>query len=376
MTTQEDVTKAAGAAMEMIDKLNNERFLKMNQISNLFVLTTFYHVGGNVADSCKPDQRVAFKNKDPRFICESKDSEENEKYLYFLDFVLKYRLWEKVPVYDPDKKEFYPHSFNGIINWLIASLDNSDGKAEFRSDSQKDEWSYILASLYYFDKLDAFKTLAIEVYDFTREKIEQICALPDTGKMIADSILFEAGVDAIKERVGLSRNQAIKDHVGVFITEASYCSETLKNEYLTIKGEYEKALEDIKLILAQSAQLTLCWNSASIGDTNVSDSMGINAYHDVTQVLNCCGEELKTDINNMTNGEVHKLITEGDEKTKSTVLNVVEELKAEGEKTLNHIKWTVIGVIVAVFLCFIMVMILFSRGNSGGFVRPMMVMGC
>lgn len=315
--TERDIINAASTAMQMIDKLNDQRFQRMNQIVNLFMLTTFYHFGGNLADSCKPDTRNEIKVKDPRFICIARQSDRDPEYLYFLDYVLQYKVWQRIPVYDSnaqdtilgEKRTFYPESFNSILNWLIASLDNSEFETKFRTDSHKIKWSNVLASLYYFDKLDAFKQYAIEIFEMSENKINAICALPkNTLYLIVDTQTYENAIQKLQQLVGLSRFSGMSNHAFVFITEASYCSQALKDEYISIKKEYDQAVEDIKTILRQSAELTLCWNAAALGSNFIADATAldngeISVGHNIQQVLNCAGEQLKTKTDNMNDAE-------------------------------------------------------------------------
>ena len=314
---EKNIVNAASAAMQMIDKLNNQRFKRMNQIVNLFMLTTFYHFGGNLADSCKPDVRNEIKIKDPRFICVSKQSDRDPEYLYFLDYVLQYKVWQRIPVYDSNARDtitgekctFYPKSFNSILNWLISSLDNSNFETKFRADSHKIKWSNILASLYYFDKLESFKQYATEIFEISENKINEICSLPkDTLYPIIDIQTFENAVQKLQQLVGLSKISGISNHAFVFITEASYCTQALKDEYISIKNEYDKAVEDIKTILRQSAELTLCWNAASMGSNFIAEATSLNngtisVGHNLQQVINCAGEQLKTETANMSDEE-------------------------------------------------------------------------
>lgn len=315
--SENDIINAASAAMQMIDKLNDQRFKRMNQIVNLFMLTTFYHFGGNLADSCKPDSRNEIKVKDPRFVCVARQSDQDPEYLYFLDYVLQYKVWQRIPVYDSNAKNtitgekctFYPESFNSILNWLIASLDNSDFETKFRADSHKIKWSNVLASLYYFDKLESFKQYAIEIFNMSENKINAICALPkNTLYPIADVQTYESAIQKLQQLIGLSRFSGMSNHAFVFIPEASYCTQALKDEYISIKKEYDRAVEDIKTILQQSAELTLCWNAASMGSNFIAETTALNGGtvsvgHNLQQVMNCAGEQLKTETGNMSDEE-------------------------------------------------------------------------
>lgn len=392
MTTDENsISTAASAAMEMIDKLNNERFLKLNQINNLFMLTTFYHIGGNLSDSCTPDNRPEIKIKDPRYICISltdKEKETNSTYLYFLDFVLKYKLWQRIPVYNPDssdsntsdKQEFYAESFNSILNWLTSSLDNSDFTVKFRTESQTLIWSRIMASLYYFDKLDSFKEYGQDVFQLTENKMNQICALPNESvDTLIDRQEFDSTVSKLTKTIGMSRSKAISNHIGVFITSASFCDESLKQEYKEIKSEYDKAVEDIKEILKQSAELTLCWNSAKIdpvqiGEATATDGGTNQVYQNVSQVLNCAGEMLQSEIEDLTTknediSDLLDLMTANKNYTLSVEKTLTESIKnlstslnesiAKIKKLINSL--ILIIIIIVIFVIILFVMVLFNK---------------
>jgi hypothetical protein len=375
--TEKDIMSAASSAMQMIDKLNDQRFKRMNQINNLFMLTTFYHFGGNLADSCKPDTRNEIKVKDPRFICIAKQSDQDPQYLYFLDYVLQYKVWQRIPVYDSNAKDtitgekcsFYPESFNSILNWLIASLDNSDFETTFRADSHKIKWSNILASLYYFDKLEAFKQYAIEIFDITENKINMVCALPNNSLYpAADVQTFESAVQKLQQLVGLSKFMGTSNHAFVFITEASYCSQSLKDEYIAIKKEYDKAVEDIKTILQQSQELTLCWNSASTAPSYIGQATALNGgtnmvYQNIEQVLNCAGEQLQEKTSNMTDEEFlvfareNRSLIEKNNIAIEQQKNVLDEI----QKRLKILICVIIAMVIALLILFIL---LFKSKNE------------
>lgn len=367
---EKDIMSAASSAMQMIDKLNDQRFKRMNQINNLFMLTTLYHFGGNLADSCKPDTRNEIKVKDPRFVCFAKQSDQDPQYLYFLDYVLQYKVWQRIPVYDSNAKDtitgkkcsFYPESFNSILNWLIASLDNSDFETTFRANSHKIKWSNILASLYYFDKLEAFKQYAIEIFNITENKINTICALPkDSLYPVADVQTFESAVQKLQQLVGLSKSMGTSNHAFVFITEASYCSQALKDEYIAIKKEYDKAVEDIKTILQQSQELTLCWNSASTAPSYIGEATALNGgtnmvYQNIEQVLSCAGEQLQTKTDNMTDEEFlifareNRSLIEKNNIAIEQQNNVLDEI----QKRLKILICVIIAMIVVLLILFIL----------------------
>lgn len=375
--TEKDIMSAASSAMQMIDKLNDQRFKRMNQINNLFMLTTLYHFGGNLADSCKPDTRNEIKVKDPRFICVAKQSDQDPQYLYFLDYVLQYKVWQKIPVYDSNAKDtitgkkcsFYPESFNSILNWLIASLDNSDFETTFRADSHRIKWSNILASLYYFDKLEAFKQYATEIFDITENKINTICALPNNSLYpVADVQTFESAVQKLQQLVGLSKFMGTSNHAFVFITEASYCSQALKDEYIAIKKEYDKAVEDIKTILQQSQELTLCWNSASTAPSYIGQATALNGgtnmvYQNIEQVLNCAGEQLQKKTSNMSDEEFlvfareNRSLIEKNNIAIEQQKNVLDEI----QKRLNILICVIIAMVIALLILFIL---LFKSKNE------------
>jgi hypothetical protein len=375
--TEKDIMSAASSAMQMIDKLNDQRFKRMNQINNLFMLTTLYHFGGNLADSCKPDTRNEIKVKDPRFICVAKQSDQDPQYLYFLDYVLQYKVWQRIPVYDPNAKDtitgekcsFYPESFNSILNWLIASLDNSDFETTFRADSHKIKWSNILASLYYFDKLEAFKQYATEIFDITENKINTICALPNNSLYpVADVQTFESAVQKLQQLVGLSKFMGISNHAFVFITEASYCSQALKDEYIAIKKEYDKAVEDIKTILRQSQELTLCWNSASTAPSYIGQATALNGgtnmvYQNIEQVLNCAGEQLQEKTSNMSDEEF--LVFARENRSLIEKNNIaIEQQKNVLDEIQKRLKILICVIIVMIIALLILFILLFKSKNE------------
>lgn len=374
--SSEDISSAANAAMTMLDKINNERFKQLNQINNEFVLTTFYHVGGNLADSCKPDNRSDIKVVDPRYICVAKESDDDPKYRYFLNYVLHYKLWQRVPVYDSNAKDtltgsacnFYPESFNSILSWLIASTDFSNLEIKFRASSHLTKWSNIMASLYYFDKLSSFKQYAQDVYDFSESKINALCALPhETSNLVIDRVVFDSATKKLTQLCGMSRTIAIKNHLGLYVTEASYCTSALKNQYLSIKAEYDKAVEDIKKILAGSPELTLCWNSANveasaIGSMNATNG-GTNIHTtNVEQVVNCAGEQLAKEISTMDDDQLLQFAKDNrDLINKSNLLidvnkKLIEDVDNKLEntkKTLNIVTIVVVITCVLLFALFI-----------------------
>jgi hypothetical protein len=374
-----DILTAASTAMQMIDKLNDQRFKRMNQINNLFMLTTFYHFGGNLADSCKPDSRNEIKVKDPRFVCVVKQSEQDPQYLYFLDYVLQYKVWQRIPVYDPNSKNtvtgekcsFYPESFNSILNWLIASLDNYDFETKFRADSHKIKWSNVLASLYYFDKLEAFKQYAIEIFDISENKINAICALPKNSLYpVADVQMFESAVQKLQQLVGLSRLTGMSNHAFVFITEASYCSQALKDEYIAIKKEYDKSVEDIKSILKQSQELTLCWNSASTSPSYIGEATALNGgtnmvYQNIEQVLNCVEEQLKSKTTNMTDEEFLIFARENRSLIEKNNITIEQQnaVLDEIQRRLKILVCVTIAIIIALLILFILLVVIKKRQN-------------
>lgn len=378
--TQGEITNAANSAMNMIDKLNNERFKKLNQINNLFMLTTFYHVGGNPADSCKADKRDEFKVVDPRFVCESRKSDQDPNFRYFLDFVLQYKLWQRVPVYDPNSKDtitgskcsYYPESFNSILQWLIASTDFSDLKIKFRADSHKEQWSNMMASLYYFDKLKSFKEYAMDVYEFTENRINYLCALPsETSELIYDRQIFESAVKRLTQLCGMSRSKAISNHIGIFIVEASFCTESLKNEYKSIKAEYDKAVEDIKQILNDSKELTLCWNSANISPSYIGSEVATNGgsnvnYQNIEQVLNCAGEQLATKVSDMSDDELMTFIQDNKQMINQTNALAIanQKLIEETNSKIESSKKIIVGTIIAIIILFMLLIFLFIKLKS------------
>lgn len=378
--TQAEITNAANSAMKMIDKLNNERFKKLNQINNLFMLTTFYHVGGNPADSCKADKRDQFKIVDPRFVYETRESDDDPKFRYFLDFALQYKLWQRVPVYDPNSKdtltgskcEFYPESFNSILQWLIASTDFSDLEIKFRADSHKEQWSNMMASLHYFDKLKAFKEYAVDVYEFTENRINYLCALPsETSELIYDRQIFESALNRLTQRCGMSRSKAISNQLGVFIIEASYCTESLKNEYKSIKAEYDKAVEDIKQILNDSKELTLCWNAATISPNYIGSEVATNGgsninYQNIEQVLNCAGEQLATTVNEMADDELMTFMKDNRQMINETNALAIanQKLIEETNVKIESSKKIIIGTVIAIIILFMLLVFLFIKSRS------------
>lgn len=396
--TTSDITTAATAAMKMIDKLNNDRFKKLNQINNLFMLTTFYHVGGNPADSCKADKRNEFKVIDPRFVCEVSQTSNNigsinadagsinsdagsinadPNYRYFLNFVLQYKLWQRIPVYDPNSKDtitgskcnFYPESFNSILQWLIASTDFSNLEIKFRADSYKEQWANMLASLYYFDKLRSFKEYAMDVYEFTENRINYLCALPsETSEVVYDRQTFESAIKRLTQLAGMSRSKAISNHIGMFIVEASYCTESLKNEYKSIKNEYDKAVEDIKQILKDSKELTLCWNSANISPSYIGSEVATNGgsnvnYQNIEQVLNCAQEQLATKVNDMSDNELMSFMRDNRQLINETNTLAIANQKLI-EETIEKSKKIIIGTIVAIIILFMILIYLFIKLRS------------
>lgn len=378
---QESITQAANASMQMIDKLNNERFKKMNQIVVSFQWTTFYHIGGDPVNSCTPCLSFG-RAVDPRFVCEAKASEQDQGYLDWIRFVLDYKLWQRIPVYDPnskdtvsgDKCEWYPESFNSILEWLVADLAFQDSKIEFRGDTGLEKWSSIMASLYYFDKLNTFKQYAVDVWEFAKERIDIICGLSSDAEYLIDRQYFDTATNKITRLFGVSREEAIKSNLGIFIPVASYCSSALKDEYKSIKAEYDKAVEDIKQILATSAALTLCWNNATVGSNYLSqigdntDSI-VNAGHDIKQVLNCAGEQLKTEVDDMSDPELMQFMQANRrliQNNTSTINNIAADIEAKMAKNAKTTK-TVLGVIIAaIFVLFIMTLFFGMRRSMYG----------
>lgn len=375
--TSEDISSAANAAMTMLDKINNERFKQLNQINNEFVLTTFYHVGGNVADSCKPDTRNDIKVVDPRYICAVKESDDDPKYRYFLNFVLQYKLWQRIPVYDSNAKDtltgsacsFYPESFNSILTWLIASTDFSNLEVKFRASSHLTKWSNIMASLYYFDKLSSFKQYAQDVFDFSETKIDALCALPhETSNLVIDRVVFDSATKKLNQLCGMTRTNAIKYHIGLYVTEASYCTSALKNQYLSIKAEYDKAVEDIKKILAGSPELTLCWNSANveasaIGSMNATNGgTNINTTN-VEQVVNCAGEQLAKEISTMDDDQLLQFSKDNRDliNKSSLLIDVNKKLIEDVNKDLENTKKTLNIVTIVVVITCVMLIALFVK---------------
>jgi hypothetical protein len=344
------------------------------------MLTTFYHVGGNPADSCKADKRDEFKIVDPRFVCEARKSDDDPNFRYFLDFALQYKLWQRVPVYDPNSKDtitgskcsFYPESFNSMLQWLIASTDFSDLEIKFRADSHKEQWSNMMASLYYFDKLNAFKEYAMNVYEFTENRINYLCALPsETSELIYDRQIFESAVKRLTQLCGMSRSKAISNHIGIFIVEASFCTESLKNEYKSIKAEYDKAVEDIKEILNDSKELTLCWNSANISPSYIGSEVATNGgsnvnYQNIEQVLNCAGEQLATKVNDMADNELMTFIQDNRQLINETNALAIanQKLIEESNAKIESSKKIIIGTVVAVIILFILLFFLFVKSRS------------
>lgn len=375
--SSEDISSAANAAMTMLDKINNERFKQLNQINNEFVMTTFYHVGGNLADSCKPDNRNDIKVVDPRYICVAKESDDDPKYRYFLNFVLHYKLWQRVPVYDSNAKDtltgtacnFYPESFNSILSWLIASTDFSNLEIKFRAQSHLTKWSNIMASLYYFDKLSSFKQYAQDVYEFSESKINALCALPhETSNLVIDRVIFDSATKKLAQLCGMSRTSAIKNHLGLYVTEASYCTSALKNRYLSIKEEYDNAVEDIKKILAGSPELTLCWNAANVEASALGSMNAINGgtnIHttNVEQVVNCAGEQLAREISSMDDDQLLQFAKDNRDliNKSSSLIDVNKKLIEDVNKDLENTKKTLNIVTIVVVITCIMLFALFIK---------------
>jgi hypothetical protein len=377
--TQESITQAANSSMAMIDKLNNERFQRMNQIVVTFQWTTFYHTGGDPANSCTPCTAMG-KAIDPRFVCESKQSDDDPGYLEWLRFAIDYKIWQRFPVYDANSKdtitgekcEWYPESFNSALEWLTADLSFADSKIEFRGDTGIEKWSSIMASLYFLDKLSAFKKYAVDVWEFSKERIDIICGLSSDASYIIDRQYFDTAMDKLARLFGLSREDAIKANIGVFVPVASFCNSSLKNEYKSIKKEYDDAVEDIKQILATSAALTLCWNNATVGSNYLSqigsntDSI-VNAGHDINQVLNCAGEQLKTEIDGMSDTELMSFMKQNRtiaNNNAATIAKIQQELEKDVKKKINITVVCLSVIAICVFILFLLIYKLSSNRNN------------
>lgn len=363
-----ELSKAAMAAVNVLNKANEERFIQLQEYNKIFKWTCFYFSGSDVSDCCKATSQKVSRILDPRFGCETAD-EITDSVLTWSDFSITYKNYQRYifPDYKPLFKEtntseitFFPGSFISACEFLNASYKVES--SSFITNELCAEWSAIVAGMVFLDKLDGFKKYAIEVYGIDKKIIETVSSKSLDGKVILNIDVYTKALLALQRFVGMNAEDLKKIHGGFYNKSCSFLDSEAKEKYLILDKEYKEEVVKMYELIKNVGELTLCWNEAKVADTFIEGD-NVNAEVNINQFLNCCGEVIASDagVANMVSDDFKDLKVIVSELTKRVAkVENTEELDAKIKK-INITMIILIIVIVVLFIFTLSFSILISK---------------
>lgn len=283
--------QAAAAALKAINAMTDAQFSEMQSIMTQFKWTTFYFVENNLFKARKDD----FKYVDPRWAYESSKKDSSPQ-TQWINFAVTYQPEHRFLYVD---SEYHSGNFKEAALLVKSGVDQTSGKFLHEGNSQT-VLGNMFGGIIYLSKWKNFLEYCGTVHGINENTIVR-------AKNIVSSVVDEQKAK-IGAFVGMSDKDLKEINGGFFCEQASYCGPELKASYLNIKTEYEKKIKELYEIMRASPSLTVCFNEATTGDINATNNENMNVYTDITQVLNCAGDELGEISDVMSYDELNKLV--------------------------------------------------------------------
>lgn len=345
-----DLSAVAKAAVNALNKANEERFIKLQEYDKIFKWSCFYFSGSDIGDCCKANTNTVSRVLDPRLGCEI----DVDKSVLWADFAITYKIYQRFifPSYQPlfkesntDSIEYFPGSFITACEFLNQSFGLDKG---FFTKELKAEWSCILAGMVFLDKLTGFKKFAIETYGVNKDIIDIVTATSLSGNNLKINVdVYTKALLALQRYVGLNSDELKKIHGGFYNKTCSFLDSETKQKYILLEKEYKEEVEKLYNIIKDVGELMLCWNNAKVEETYIEGD-NVNSNVNINQFLNCCGEIIesetgKTDGDNLST-YVSKLATRITKLENDTELDdKIKKIKIE--------LIVLIVLIVVIFIC-------------------------
>lgn len=342
------------AALKAINKIADSEFQTLQVLATQMAWSSFFFTGTDI----ETPQKGVYQTIDPRNLYYQTKSSETPNTTY-INFCYTYHPEYEIVYIDPATSKYLSASFDTINSKLSGGSIKDFTTGELESLDQNLICSYI-AGLVYLNKSDAF----VKIYGQT---------IKDAIKLIKAK--YEATISPyltkLEQRFKKTKDELKSSNLGFFCYSASFCPASIKEQYASSKKSYESKVNELYEILKQSSSLTVCYQSASIGDASISDDSNDNMiYTNINQVLKCCEDEVAEQTANETEtARYEDLLNQiQDLKVKVVVKDDIYKMideKISAIQTRESIINTSTSSISIALIIVIIVLFIMSLGNFG-----------
>lgn len=323
-------TNDASVALNALNKISEEHFQQLQAIQTQFYWSCVFIYGDDLLHETKS---VPENITDPRHIYVTNPKDES-----YLEFANKNNV----------KQQFiYYHNKKLNCGDYCLICDEIAKKCDFPNHNVNDKGlvAAYVGGLQFFGKYNLSKKYLGEVHKQNNNDISE------TFESIAT--LINEQIQLLEMNFKISMNDFKENNGYVISPTTSFCSNELKEMYLSTKSEYENEVNKVYDLIKSVPSLQICYNNASLNNVN-STNDSIN-YVNIKQVVNCAGEVVSDSILNSDSDEqMLKLIDKIEQRpTKTEIIQLTDEkiqLKIDELKKRNLIRTIIIIILLIIFV--------------------------